>query len=350
MSSKRKTRKNQQLAERGNSSASWSYPFALGALVAGALVFAAMSKDRSRDTSVTSAAGPDLAVDPLASLEIPSLGDFALMSAQELERQDLALINLRCAEGLPGSEELDVRDCFRTLSRWASAVRRETDRHLYKFAQHPAEYENSEGYFRMMMLITVLQQDFGVHYNEERIREVDFTNSRDLFIHGMIGDGNGGTCVSMPVLYTAIARRLGYPVQLVTANGHVFCRWEDKNERFNIEATSHGMSSFDDDYYMSWPKPLSKEAVERGWFLKSLTNAESLACFLAARGHCQADNSRLEQARVSYALAAEKSFDHPNYRGFLVQSLRNPGRDAPKTIYNVSKPPLTPTNSTGSLK
>ncbi len=40
----------------------------------------------------------------------------------------------------------------------------------------------------------------------------------------MIADDNGGTCVSMPVLYTAVARRLGYPVKLVLAKGHAFCR------------------------------------------------------------------------------------------------------------------------------
>jgi hypothetical protein len=65
----------------------------------------------------------------------------------------------------------------------------------------------------MLMLITVLQQDFNVHYNPERIRSVDFKNPEDLSIHGMLASNNGGTCVSMPVLYAAVARRLGYPVR-----------------------------------------------------------------------------------------------------------------------------------------
>ena len=59
------------------------------------------------------------------------------------------------------------------------------------------------------MLVTVLQQDLGVHYNPQRAREVDFRNSKDLFIHGLVGNPNGGTCVSIPALYTTIARRLG---------------------------------------------------------------------------------------------------------------------------------------------
>ena len=178
----------------------------------------------------------------------------------------------------------------------------------------------------MMMLITVLQQDFKVHYNPDRIREVDFTKSQDLFIHGMVSNNNGGTCVSMPVLYTAIARRLNYPVYLVTANAHVFCRWEDSKERFNIEATSQGMNSYDDEYYMKWPKPLTEEVVNRGWYLKSLSNAGSLASFLASRGHCLEDNKFGAKARVAYAMAAEKIPQHPLYYGFLEQTIRPPAR------------------------
>ncbi len=40
------------------------------------------------------------------------------------------------------------------------------------------------------------------------------SDSRFLFIHGLL-TGFGGTCVSMPILYLAIARRLGYPLKLV---------------------------------------------------------------------------------------------------------------------------------------
>jgi len=65
------------------------------------------------------------------------------------------------------------------------------------------------------------------YYNKQRVRDVDFKNSRDLFLHGMVGSDNGGTCVSMPVLYVAVGRRLGYPMRLVLAKAHVFARWDD---------------------------------------------------------------------------------------------------------------------------
>ena len=76
--------------------------------------------------------------------------------------------NLCCAEGLPGSEELNVAKRLSTLDRWTEKVRFETERRLYKFAQNPKGFENSEAFYRMMMLVTVPQQDFKAHYNKER--------------------------------------------------------------------------------------------------------------------------------------------------------------------------------------
>jgi hypothetical protein len=169
----------------------------------------------------------------------------------------------------------------------------------------------------MLMLITVVQQDFNVHYNPQRINDVDFTKSEDLFIHGMIDNDNGGTCVSMPVLYTAVARRLGYPVFLVSAKGHLFCRWYDKKEYVNCEATSQGLNTYKDEYYMTFPKPISEAEVKAGLYLKSLTPAEEFAVFLAARGNCLEDNGRKGEALVSYAQAVDRDPKSPDCFGML---------------------------------
>jgi hypothetical protein len=225
------------------------------------------------------------------------------MPPEQLAQVDIAEMNLLCATGLPGAEKLDIDRCLARLDEWAAGVRRETERYLHKFRENPGDYNNSEGYFRMLMLITVLQQDFGVHYNVERIRNVDFTKSKDLFIHGMINDANGGTCVSMPVIYTAVARRLGYPVRLVLAKAHVFCRWDAPSERFNIEATSQGMNAFADDYYKTWPEKLSDAEVKANRYLVSLSPAEELASFLGNRGHCLLDTGRCGEALSAYSMA-----------------------------------------------
>ena len=40
-----------------------------------------------------------------------------------------------------------------TLDQWAVRVKQETDRQLYRFRRDPVGYNNSEGYFRMLMLV-----------------------------------------------------------------------------------------------------------------------------------------------------------------------------------------------------
>jgi hypothetical protein len=39
----------------------------------------------------------------------------------------------------------------------------------------------------------------------------------------------------------------------------LFVRWDGQGERFNVEATSHGLNTFDDDYYRKWPFPITAE-------------------------------------------------------------------------------------------
>ncbi|XZE33016.1 transglutaminase family protein [Pirellulaceae bacterium SH501] len=270
-------------------------------------------------------ANPKLRATQPKESSLPTLADLTMMSEEELSDQDIALLNLRATHGLPGAESVNVAALMAQLDGWAKKVKIDTDRNLYQFLQKPNEFNNSEAYFRMLMLVTVLQQDFGVHYNLKRVNDIDFTKSQDLFLHGMVGSSNGGTCVSMPVLYTAVARRLGYPVYLVNAKEHLFCRWDKSGERVNVEGTNRGMNSFADDHYMSWPHPIAQPEVDAGLYLKSLSNAESFAAFLAARGHCLEDSGNRSDAAVCYSLAV-KHYPHPMYRGFLSRLVR------PKTI------------------
>lgn len=235
---------------------------------------------------------------------------------------DVAELNLACAKGLPSSDDLDIERCLTKLDEWAAHVQREIERHYYRFLRSPEKFNNSQGWFCVLMMITVLQQDFGVRYNPERIRDPDFTNSRDLFLHGLIS-GEGGTCASMPVLYTAIGRRLGYPIKLVHTRSHVFCRWDDPKgrhpfgaDRFNIEGAGIGASSFPDDYYLTWPEPIGSEDIHRGTYLRSLEPKEELAAFLASHGHCLLDNGRLADARTAYDCSRFLAPNDPHYEAF----------------------------------
>jgi len=313
---------------------SWLFPFTLGAILVGSGVFLAMA-DSATETVAKTATRTSVRN---TSAKLPTLGDLASMSDEQLSDLDIAVMNLRCAEGLPGAKHLDIQKCRRQLDRWAAKVKSETDRHLYRvndprFAEH---YRKSVPYFKASMMLQVLQEDCGVHYNHARIRDIDFTKSQDLFLHGMIGNDNGGTCVSMPVLYTAIGRRLGYPIKLVLAKAHVFCRWDGPKDRFNIEGTGEGFSSFEDDYYMKWPKPISEAEAKAGFYLRSLLPREEMAIFLATRGHCQEDTGKFNECYVSYSLANQLAPRHPEYGGFLTAAVMK-RQDARMLAYREAK-------------
>ena len=247
------------------------------------------------------------------------------MPADRLANVDIALMNLRCAEGLPGSEGLNIPASLKLLDDYAKHVQRETERHLYRFHQKPEEFQNSEAYFRLMMLAVVLQEDMRMRYNPKRIEplsafqpdETFCADAKDVFINGLTGPPMMGTCASLPVLYVAIGRRLGYPLHLATAKYHLFVRWEDQRTRLNVEATAQGFTSYEDDYYKTWPFPVSEEDIKAEGYLKTMTPSEELACFLEMRGPCLSNAKRYGEALAAYREACRHAPDVRAYQKTL---------------------------------
>lgn len=124
----------------------------------------------------------------------------------------------------------------------------------------------------------------------------------------------------MPVLYIAIGRRLGYPLKLATTKAHLFLRWEDQRERFDLEATGKGMNRYNDEHFKQWPFPVSDEEIRTEGYLKSLTPAEELAVFLSLRGNCLKENGRLAEAASCYASAVRLAPRSNAYRALLVDA------------------------------
>jgi hypothetical protein len=232
-------------------------------------------------------------------------------SDDELALRDIAEVNLFAAYNLPFAGKLDFASLLGQLDLWAEHVDDVTRRAI---ARNSPDYrELPFGEFRILAMVSVLQQTLRVRYNLGFMEgEYDATDSRNLFIHGIL-QGHGGTCVSMPVLYAAIGRRLGYPIKLVLTKQHAFCRWnEPGGERFNFDATSRGFAARQDEYYLSWPEPLTREDIEREKYLQDLTPREELAFFLGQRGHCLSDNLDGWDAAEAYR-AAYKLTNHQQY-------------------------------------
>jgi Transglutaminase-like superfamily len=251
----------------------------------------------------------------VAATRNPSLSELLLMPPKELENVDIALMNLRCAEGLRGAEALDIPLAIQRLDQFAQRVETETTRNLHRFRENPADYENSEAYFRLLMMAMVMQEDFKVRYNPARITSPDvpepndefYEDSKDIFLNGLIGSPMTGTCSSMPVLYVAVGRRLGYPLYLVSTKEHLFVRWQDSRAHLNMDATSRGFGSYDDDYYKSWPCKVNDEEIKANNYFKPMTPKEELACFMSNRGACLMASKQFREAvdalRLAYMLA-----------------------------------------------
>src|SRR5436309_1170754 len=96
---------------------------------------------------------------------LPNWRALVRLPDDELGRYDIAAVNLACAEGLPGAEQIDPRYCLYKMDDWADAAKEYTTLLMPQFRRKPREYQNSEGYFRTLAMITVLQRDQGVRYN-----------------------------------------------------------------------------------------------------------------------------------------------------------------------------------------
>lgn len=138
---------------------------------------------------------------PILRTAPSSISDLLTTPTGKLAEVPIARLNLLCARGLSPASEPDLEDCFATLEAWTKHVKAETDRHEYRFRQNPAEFENSEGFYRMLMLAVVLAEDFNAHYSPERKTEPSqaraddgfFAKPDEAFLHGLLGPKRQGT-------------------------------------------------------------------------------------------------------------------------------------------------------------
>ena len=75
-------------------------------------------------------------------------------------------------------------------------------------------------------------------------------------------------------------------------------------EVFNIEASGPDVHCIsDEDYRTQWPIPIPEEYLAADIYIRSLTPAEKLSEFLAARGRCLQYNGRIRKAIAVYKTA-----------------------------------------------
>jgi hypothetical protein len=79
----------------------------------------------------------------------------------------VAEANLLCAIGLPGSVGLDTHAALLRLDEIAADVERIIflKTNYDQFLAHPDRFHNSQAYFCVMCMISVLKRKYGVGYN-----------------------------------------------------------------------------------------------------------------------------------------------------------------------------------------
>ncbi len=250
-----------------------------------------------------------------------TLAELLALNTHQLEQVDIARMNLLCAEGLRGSENLDLQQCLDRLEAWTIHVERETKRNFHHYLERPKEFNNSIPYYQMGMLGTVLAEDLRIQYNPDHERRllaggtesrsveqwnVFFSSSTDVFIHGLLTGKHYGTCASMPFLYVAIGRRLGYPVTIAARKHHLYLRYEaGKGEHLNMEATENlGFSTPTDEEYRNGPFPMTQEEIDGCGWLRPLNNKEILGICLLNRANCQRSMKRYDEEIKTLGQAA----------------------------------------------
>ena len=236
---------------------------------------------------------------------IDSFNQLLTSSSTELSRLDIGRVNLLCAQGLKGSENLDVNSCLTTLDEWAKLIEADTASRIQSYYDNPERYDNSVSLFKIVNMVLTLKNAIGVDYDQDIMQNSDFHDSRDFFLHGCLNGEMKGGCISIPTLCVTVGRRLRYPLKLVLTREHVFFRWDDGTEVFNVEACCPGCDTHPDEHYKDWPNKLTDIDVKMNGYLRSLTPEEELGLFLETRGHCLYDDGRIDEALVCYARAYE---------------------------------------------
>lgn len=107
-------------------------------------------------------------------------------------------------------------------------------------------------------------------------------------------DGDRGNCLGLTLLYLAVAERAGLPLAGVAAPEHYFVRFDDGVTRVNMELTQGGRAVPDGDYIRS--RRISREAIDRGIYLRSESKRQVIASLLSNRAALRALAGRFEEA------------------------------------------------------
>ncbi|MFN0117842.1 MAG: transglutaminase family protein [Elusimicrobiota bacterium] len=143
-----------------------------------------------------------------------------------------------------------------------------------------------------------------LHEKYQGTKDLATARTSQMYYLNRVLDTKQGNCVSMPLLYIAVAERLGWPIYLVHVPDHSFVRYVDPAlKEQNIEATSNGGTVSDEQYSKDFL--VSQKGRKSGAYLRTLTHRELLGDLAAINGISFARQKKRSTA-VAYLELATK--------------------------------------------
>lgn len=178
------------------------------------------------------------------------LGDFPAETDAERELEgmlagpddkiDLSLANYLIVADLPQFGDLTRSEYFGMLGAWTEHVRKLMEQARKDPAMKDSIHDPKTLSYVFCSGIISLGIDYPEQFKKKELQAADlramYQNANNVFLPGLLRT-RAGTCVSLPMLYLAVAEQLGFPLHLVGVGQHRFVRWEQGGFRMNVETT-----------------------------------------------------------------------------------------------------------------
>lgn len=224
-------------------------------------------------------------------------------------------INLTRAHFLIAAEvfpDLNVDVEEQRIERLAKYIRMAVVENKHLFAKYPERYRSEYKEYLISMLIGAITVDMKIKYTGGKL---DNKKPELLFINGLL-NSKAGTCITMNSLYVILAEKLGWPIHGVVGFDHMFCRWDDKDYKANIEATDSGGIQSDEGYI---EKLGIQDQLQNTVYLKSLTKKQMIGQFLYARAMHYKAVGREQSAMADMTIALKLVGNDPQMAKFYSQ-------------------------------
>ncbi len=118
-----------------------------------------------------------------------------------------------------------------------------------------------------------------------------------------------GNCLSLSILYLSLAERVGLPLYGVAIPHHIFVRYDDGVERFNLETTHNGHIYSDKDYIDQYS---ANPHYTASFYLNNLTKKQVLGCLLLNLGTLYYRHKDIKTALKFHRMALKTNFNDPS--------------------------------------